>query len=192
MVKRARIRELLASYVPMEFSPGSARASAVLVPLREAGTDELEVILTRRAADLDDHAGQVAFPGGRLEAGESAEAGALREAFEELGIPKDRVQVVGQLDPMITITGYHVVPVVGFLPKDVEPVPDPREVARAFAVPLHELMQEERWQRREHAWRGNRLWVWHFPYDGEDVWGATGMMLRSMVELLWQRLPHPW
>ncbi|MBI3178514.1 MAG: CoA pyrophosphatase [Deltaproteobacteria bacterium] len=189
---RSRILEVLRSYAPMDFPAGDARASAVLVPLREVGPGGLDVILTRRAANLDDHAGQVAFPGGRLEAGESAEQGALREAYEELAIPPERVDIVGRLDPMTTITGYHVVPVVGRLAEDVIPVPDPREVARVFSVPLVEFLREERWQRREHAWRGNRLWVWHFPHDGEDVWGATGMMLRSMVELLWQRVPPPW
>jgi len=158
------------------------------VPLRPGpnGADDIEVVLTRRVEHpADPHSGQVSFPGGREEAGDmNREATALREAEEELRIPADRVRIVGHLDEMLTITGYHVVPVIGWIAREIELVPNPDEVARVFTVSLAELLLEERWERRIHAWRGNEVLVWHFPHDGEDVWGATAFMLRGMVELL--------
>jgi 8-oxo-dGTP pyrophosphatase MutT (NUDIX family) len=177
----------LADYEPLTLPPGESRLSAVLVPLRDnqAG-DGLDVILTRRTANpRDPHSGQVSFPGGRHEAGDdSRETTALREAHEELAIPPERVEVVGRLDEMVTVTGYHVVPVVGRVPHDVQLEPNPEEVARVFTVPVSELLRDERWEHRVHPWRGSELLVWHFLHDGEDVWGATARVLRDMIELL--------
>ncbi|MEE8410583.1 MAG: CoA pyrophosphatase [Myxococcota bacterium] len=188
-VNRDAILDVLSGYDPFVFEPRDVTRAAVLVPLREMGEgDALELILTRRSEEIGELAGQVAFPGGRLaECDATPTDGALREAHEELGIPPDRVEVIGRLDDMVTVTGYHVVAVVGLVHPDVELVPSPREVARVFTVPLDTLLDPDGWENRIHEWKGSRLSVWHFPYDGEDVWGATGRTVRNMVELLWKQ-----
>lgn len=159
----------------------------MLVPLRahEGAPGSLEVILTRRAASLSHHSGQVAFPGGLIEApDETPEAAALREAHEELAIEPTHVDVVGRLDDLVTGTGFHIAPVVGVVGSAASLVPNAAEVARVFAVPLDDLVQLERWVRRPHTYGGATFELWHYLFDGEDVWGATGAVLRGMVELL--------
>ncbi|MEK7705700.1 MAG: CoA pyrophosphatase [Myxococcota bacterium] len=163
-----------------------ARRAAVLLPFRACGNEVEELVLTRRADALDVHAGQVAFPGGRIEANDaSPEAAALREAREELGLSSEQVRIVGRLDEMVTITNFHVTPVVGIVQCDVALRPDPEEVARVFGIPVVRLLDPQGWEQREHEYRGNLFRVWHFPYDGEDVWGVTGIILRGLVELMW-------
>lgn len=182
----ARVRQVLSRYQPLELPVGQARPAAVLMPLRPDASRELEVVFTRRASDLESHAGQVSFPGGGLERNDSGpDAASLREMREELGVPPEAVEIVGHLDHLHTITGYHIVPVVGVIAAGVTFHPDPREVARVFTVPLARLMDESGWELHEHHWRGSVLESWHFPFDGEDIWGATGRMLRDFVELLW-------
>ena len=186
-MKRAVILERLARHVPLELPSAGARQAAVLVPLRVIANegDDLEVVLTRRAPGLNTHAGQVAFPGGGIDPGDpSVEHAALREAEEELAIPPGRVQLVGRLDDMLTITGFHVRQIVGIVPADVELVPEPREVARVFSVPVGVLLDPHRWHERQHPFRGENILIWHLDWDGEDVWGATAMMLRGLVDIL--------
>jgi len=185
---RRTIQEILADYEPVQVSATGAHPAAVLVPMRpqQKQPGSLEVLLTRRADDLVSHAGQVSFPGGRIEASDDGPAGAaLRETFEELGIEPGQVEVVGRLDDLYTVTGYHITPVVGIVSAAAVVTPNPREVARVFTVPLEALMIAERWQQRTHDYRGSSFRVWHFPFDSEDVWGATAAVLRGMVELLW-------
>jgi 8-oxo-dGTP pyrophosphatase MutT (NUDIX family) len=177
----------LRAYDPLRLPPGDMQRSAVLVPLRRIDPDQLELVLIRRAEEPGPHSGQVAFPGGRMEPGdESVRATALREAQEELGIPCTATELIGELDEMLTVTGYHVAPVVGLVDPAVVFVPEPREVARVFTVPVSVLLTPERWVRQLHRYRGSEVWVWHLPFDGEDIWGATAYMIRSMVERLWR------
>jgi len=179
----------VANYRPLQLPVHGAVCAAVLVPLRRTvdGAD-LEILLTRRAQHLDAHAGQVSFPGGRIDDSDAdAEAAALRELHEELGVEPGTVDIIGRLDDAITVTGYHVVPVVGMVPSDVQPIPNPNEVARAFWLPFSRLLDEACWERRMHSWRGSQVGAWHLPYDGEDVWGATAFILRNLAERLWRR-----
>jgi 8-oxo-dGTP pyrophosphatase MutT (NUDIX family) len=183
------IQEILAAYQARPLSAEGARCAAVLVPLRPRADNAgaLEVLLTRRTTDLLSHAGQVSFPGGSIEAADpDPTAAALREMHEELGVPPSRVEVIGRLDDMVTITGYHIVPIVGLVDPEASLAPSPQEVARVFTVPLAELLAPERWLQRIYTYRGSPLEVWHFPFDGEDVWGVTARMLRGLVELLWR------
>jgi 8-oxo-dGTP pyrophosphatase MutT (NUDIX family) len=172
--------------VPRTVDAGPSRRAAVLVPLREMERgDELEVVLTRRSAALAAHSGQVAFPGGAIDPTDATEeAAALREAWEELSIPVDRVEVIVRLDDLITGTGFHIAPVAALLERDVTLVPSAGEVARVFALPLSEVLREERWETREHQYRGATIRMPHLLFDGEDVWGATAFILRRMAELL--------
>ncbi len=177
----------LRSFRPRTFPPAGLKPSAVLVPLRPClgDAEALELILTRRADTLGSHAGQVSFPGGRIDTGDAGpEATALREMHEELGVPPHKVELLGRLDDMPTVTGYHVAPVAGLLPADVVMQPSPLEVARVFSVPLEYLLDEASWTSQQHVWGKHTMDVWHLPFDGEDVWGATAHILRGLVELL--------
>lgn len=179
------IIDALRGYEPRALERGTMAAAAVLVPLRARDDASAELVLTRRAEGLGSHAGQVAFPGGRVDPGDvSVQAAALREAQEELGIDPERVELVGALDHVPSITGFHVTPVVGVVDPAVAFVPNPGEVARVFTVPVSELLQLDRWEQRIHAYRGTSYEVWHFPWDGEDIWGMTGYLLRGFVEML--------
>jgi 8-oxo-dGTP pyrophosphatase MutT (NUDIX family) len=160
----------------------TARAAAVLVPVfNEDGLARL--VLTRRSSHLPSHQGEVAFPGGKLHAGESVERGALREAFEEVGIDPDSVDVIGRLDELGTVAGrFSLTPIVGVLPGRPELVPDPGEVARAFDVSLAELLDEATYH--EERWDlpgvGDRP-MYFFEVAGETVWGATARVLHELL-----------
>ena len=181
------ILAVLSGYKPLTVSAEHLTESAVLVPLRRLAGEHMDLVLIRRTESEGQHSGQVAFPGGRVEPGDrTPEDAALREANEELGIPRAAVEIVGALDEMLTITGFHVVPVVGLVDRTVPLVPSPREVARVFSVPMEVLLRVESWERRPHSYRGREVSVWHLPFSGEDIWGVTAHILRGMVERLWR------
>ena len=158
--------------------------AAVLVPLIvwEAG---LSVLLTRRTSHLSDHAGQIAFPGGRIEAWDaSAESAALREAEEEVGLQPEAVEVVAQLDTYLTVTGYRVTPIVGLLAPPGNLRPDDYEVAEVFEVPLGFFLDPK--AKQMHSRRdGDRERLYYaFPYGDYYIWGATAGMLVNLVDIL--------
>lgn len=166
------------------------RAAAVLVPLVAHG-DGTTVLLTQRTFHLRDHSGQVAFPGGRIEAGDASPvAAALREAHEEVGLESSRIEVIGYLPEYLTGTGFRVTPVVGLVVPGFELRPDPSEVAQAFEVPLAFLMDPRHHQRRRVQLGGHERTFFAMPYrppDGIDehfIWGATAAMLRNLYRLL--------
>ncbi len=171
---REPLRRALGAREPKQLAPSSAKPAAVLVPLFEQG-GEAYVWLVRRPGTMRSHAGQVAFPGGKTDpADASALVTALREADEELGIPRESVDVLGPLDQMHTITGYTISPFVGWLAPGVEIRPNPGEVARAFAAPLRSFLEP---QKGYLPWRG-------WTIDGELVWGATAAIVRGFVTIL--------
>jgi 8-oxo-dGTP pyrophosphatase MutT (NUDIX family) len=161
--------------------PG-ARTSAVLVALLEGG-DGCEVVLTRRAAHLRHHRGEVSFPGGRLDPGEHPVDAALREAEEEIGLDRGRLEVVGGLEPVSTwVSSSYIVPVVARCHGRPQWVPNPGEVDRVFTVPLAELTRPDTY--RNEVWsRPPDEWELHFfELDDETIWGATGRMLRRFID----------
>lgn len=160
------------------------RPAAVLVPLIERAGG-WSVVLTRRADSLRQHAGQVAFPGGRLDPGDaSLEAAALREAWEEIGLPPTQVRLLGRLDDYVTITRYRVTPVVGVIHGDFTPRLDPREVASLFEAPLDFLVDAANHQRHMREWQGRERHYYVIPTEPDRVWGATAGMLVRLAERL--------
>jgi 8-oxo-dGTP pyrophosphatase MutT (NUDIX family) len=146
---------------------------------------EPTVVFTQRTADLADHAGQIAFPGGRREnADSSPEATALREANEEIGLDTGRVQVLGRLPEYRTSTGYSVTPVVGWAEPPVAYTPDPREVADVFEVPLAFLLDARNHRYESAFYRGRMRHYWAMPYGERFIWGATAGMLVTFHRLV--------
>lgn len=159
------------------------RDAAVLIPLVERD-DGLRLLFTARAHHLPHHAGQVSFPGGVSGPGESAVAAALREAHEEVGLEPARVAVAGRLRRHLTGTGFTVTPVVGFVPRDFEPVPDPAEVDAAFEVPLARLLERETIRASVSVRFGTRFRSYEADYGGFRIWGATAAILVTFLELI--------
>lgn len=165
---------------------GVASAAAVLIGLvpRPSG---LNVLLTLRNGDLRQHAGQVSFPGGRIEADDDGPAvAALRETEEETGIPRTQIQPLGWLDPLATITGYRVLPLVAMLAPDIAPAPDPREVAEVFEVPFAHFLTAGNLRRNAIEYRGHMRHVLEYqPHEGgARIWGVTASILQNFVQRL--------
>ncbi|MEO1293595.1 MAG: CoA pyrophosphatase [Pseudomonadota bacterium] len=160
------------------------RPAAVLCAIVERER-ALHVVLTKRAEHLKKHPGQIAFPGGKVDATDSSPmATALREAEEEIGLPRELVDVAGAIDNYETGTGFQVTPFVGFLERPFQPITDDGEVAEVFEVPLGFLMDPRNHERRSRDWRGARRWFWAIPYGERYIWGATAGMLRNLAERL--------
>jgi 8-oxo-dGTP pyrophosphatase MutT (NUDIX family) len=157
----------------------SLRPAAVLVPLVER--DELTVLLTRRTDHLRAHAGQISFPGGRVEAADSHPIEtALRETEEEIGLARAHVEVAGFLDNYETRTGFHITPVVGFVRPGFELALERHEVAEAFEVPLRFIFDPANHQRHSRLHNGARRYYFAMPYGDYYIWGATAGMLMNL------------
>ncbi len=156
---------------------GPTRAAAVLLALVDRG-DAVNVLLTQRSASLADHPGQISFPGGRLEPGDrDAPDAALRETWEETGLARDRVAVLGELPHYTTVTAYDVTPVVGWVTPPFEIIRDPVEVDDVFEVPLAFLLDPANQQRHFRMIGDVRRDFWAMPYGERYIWGATAAML---------------
>lgn len=158
--------------------------AAVLVALveRPAG---LTVLLTRRTDHLQDHAGQISFPGGRVESNDAdAVATALREAEEEVGLARSLVTPVGRLDTYVTRTGFEVTPIVAIVEPPPILTPDPFEVAEVFEVPLSFIVDPGSRQRHSREYAGRQRYFYVFPWRDYYIWGATAGMLVNLADLL--------
>jgi 8-oxo-dGTP pyrophosphatase MutT (NUDIX family) len=156
--------------------------AAVLVAVTDR--EEPGVILTVRRDDMRTHAGQIAFPGGRIDPGEKAVEAALREASEELGLHPSAVDIVGSIDVYRTVTGYVVVPVVGVVPPDLALEPHEREVADWFEAPLAFLLDPANQQRRAALFEGRERHYYEIMWDGRRIWGATAAMIVNVSRRL--------
>jgi len=158
--------------------------AAVLVPLIERPSG-WTVLLTQRATDLLHHAGQVSFPGGRIESDDhDAEAAALREADEEVGLQPAKVRVIGQLRPYLTRTGFHITPIVGVVSPPLALELAPGEVAEAFEVPLADIVDPRNHLRHEIVIEGRAYFTHVIPSDNRFIWGATAAMLVILGRIL--------
>lgn len=164
--------------------PVSPRPAAVLVGVipRAAGAG---VLLTRRTDGLRHHGGQVSFPGGRIEPEDSSPAAAaLREAHEEVGLQAAQASLLGYLDPLLTITGFSVLPTVVLLDPGFQPVPEPGEVAEVFEVPLELLLDPGQLDTIELQFGGRARHVFQYRYQPQRIWGATASILYNLRERL--------
>lgn len=165
-------------------APAELREAAVLVPLVER-EPELTILLTERTAHLAAHAGQISFPGGGVEAEDRDEiAAALREVDEEIGLPEDRIDVIGRLDTYVTRTGFRVEPIVGLVRPPFALQPDANEVADVFEVPLSFVLDPANLQRHSRMFQGRRRYFYAFPFQDRYIWGATAGMLLNLREAL--------
>jgi 8-oxo-dGTP pyrophosphatase MutT (NUDIX family) len=158
--------------------------AAVLVGLVER-PEGMGVLFTKRTPHLNDHAGQISFPGGRIEATDAdAVAAALREAEEEVGLPGSHVEMIGRLDTYVTRTGFEVTPCVGFV-KPLELYrPDPFEVAEVFEVPLRFFRTPQSRRVESRVYQGRQRFFYAYPWGEYYIWGATAGMLNNLVEVL--------
>jgi len=169
------------------------RVASVLIPL-VLHPDDVAILLTVRTAHLNDHAGQISFPGGRVESSDTdAIATALRETQEEIGIPASGVDVIGTLPEYLTATGYKVTPVIGFVKTPLAPVLDPFEVSEVFEVPLAFLMDPANHERRVVDTGDAQRTFYAMQYSRPDsgvsprnyfIWGATAAMVRNLYHFL--------
>lgn len=160
------------------------RAAAVLIPLI-VQNDNFSVLLTRRADTLRKHRGQIAFPGGGIDPGETIWQAALREADEEVGLSPSLVTLAGISTPFKTMTGFHVTPVVGFVRPGFIPTPNPDEVAEVFEVPFEFLMDAANHERELREFSGGPTrWVYSIAHEERVIWGITAAIVRNLYERL--------
>ena len=175
---------MAANIIAKRQAAGKVTRAAVLIPLL-LQPNGLSVLLTQRTTHLRDHGGQISFPGGRMDPEDAGpNETALRESEEEIGLERERVEIIGQLPEYLTVSGYSVTPIIGLVKPQAEYVLDEFEVADIFEVPLSFLMDPANHQVR--VWQseqGSRRF-YSMPYEGRFIWGATAGMLRNLYHLL--------
>ena len=182
----ARLQTLLAARVAEVTAEWNARPAAVLVPLYRQG-DEWHLLFTERTHTVEDHKGQVAFPGGRVDEGDASRIEtALRETAEEIGLQRRDVIVLGVLDELITVTQYRVTPVVGVFAWPYPFVLSTGELSEVFGVPLKWLADPAHCeiQYREPLIAGPKIPVYYFRYQGHTIWGVTARMVVGFLEVI--------
>jgi 8-oxo-dGTP pyrophosphatase MutT (NUDIX family) len=163
----------------------ATRQAAVLIPVVDR--TELTVILTVRTPDLTSHAGQIAFPGGKIDPHDASPvAAALREANEEIGLVPARVEPLGYLDLYLTFSGFRILPTVARVEPNYALSLNRAEVSDAFEVPLEFLMRPDNHQRRNRDWNGITRHYYAMPYQDHYIWGATAGILRNLYERLYR------
>ena len=164
----------------IEGEDGEPLMAAVLVAITDR--PEPGLILTVRREHMRKHAGQVAFPGGRIDEGETAVHAALREAQEELALDPGQVQILGEADQYRTVTGYGVTPVIGLVPPDLLFVPNPEEVADWFEAPLDFVLDPANQRRMTAEFKGRTRHYYQIDWQGRRIWGATAAMLVNLTK----------
>lgn len=173
--------ELLVGDLPEERAKASVDA-AVLIAITDR--PEPGVILTVRREHMRTHAGQIAFPGGRLDPGEDAVAAALREAHEEILLLPAKVEIVGAIEPYRTVTGYVVTPVIGVIPPDLPLTPHEHEVADWFEAPLAFLLDPANQVQQTALFQGRERHYYEIVWNGRRIWGATAAMIVNLSRSL--------
>ncbi|MHA1143967.1 MAG: NUDIX hydrolase [Candidatus Helarchaeota archaeon] len=169
------------------------RHSAVLLLLFEKD-DEPHVILTKRANNLKKHKGEISFPGGKIEEGdESLLDTALRETEEEIHLPREKIEILGELDDMFTLTHYVISPFVGYVQYPFDYSPNKTEVEYIIETPLHVFLNKDTFSEKLFDFHGKKFPVFYYQYDEHTIWGATAYMLNQFVEIVFGFNPsaHP-
>lgn len=169
-----------AQLIPKDIVPKAAAVLIAIVERNEAPT----VLFTQRHAGLAKHAGQISFPGGKLDAGETPLQAALREAEEETGLAHNFVSPLGYLDGYLTVTGYFVTPVVALVRDGFSLTPQSGEVDDIFEVPLAFILDDRNRELHARAWAGSKRHYYAYTHEGRFIWGATAGMIKNMSEML--------
>lgn len=180
-------------YGDHRFNPGHPRLNqgkplrnaAVLIPVVDH-QGEATVLLTKRAEKLRSHSGQVAFPGGTIDATDaSPEAAALRETFEEVGLDQDRIEIIGRMPDYVAGSGYRIAPVLGIVQPGFRLTLNADEVDAAFEVPLRFLMDPANHKRDSRMWNDLEWFFYDMPYGDRRIWGVTAGIIRTLYERLY-------
>ena len=180
-----RLRRILAARPAIEIDAPQYRRACVLLPLVREG-DEWALLFSRRSANLAAHSGQIAFPGGAVEAGETLDAAAVREAEEEVGIHAAAVELIGRLDDVVTNSGFLVAPFVGVVREKIDYVIQESEVTEVFEVPIDALLELAQPEVRYVRFREREYPAYFYRYRDYEIWGLTGRMLKAFLDLVWQ------
>lgn len=162
------------------------RPAAVLIPITLT-SGRAEVLLTMRSSQLRHHPGQIAFPGGKQDTGDATLVdAALRESAEEIGLPHGIADILGELPPHETVTGFKVTPFVGWITADFDTIAEAGEVSEVFRVPLDHLADPANYRIESRIWQGRRRHFFVVPFGPYYIWGATARMLRSLADRMAQ------
>ncbi len=182
-----RLRTILGRRAAVEIDAPQYRRACVLIPLVRDG-DQWALLFSRRSANLAAHSGQIAFPGGAVEAGETLDAAAVREAEEEVGIHAGAVELIGRLDDVVTNSGFLVAPFIGVIREKIDYVIQESEVTEVFEVPVDALLEPTQPEVRYVRFRDRDYPAYFYNYREYEIWGLTGRMLKAFLDLVWQTL----
>jgi mutator protein MutT len=180
-----RLRVILRNRPAVEIHAPQHRRACVLIPLIRNGGG-WSILFTRRSEHLAAHSGQIAFPGGSVEQGETLERAAMREAEEEVGIPSQHVELIGRLDDVITHSGFLVAPFAGVIHEPIDYVMQEAEVVEVFEVPVEALLDVSNPEVRYVPFRNKQYPAYFYRHGPHEIWGLTGRMLKAFLDLVWQ------